>query len=371
VVTARAALMSRRKPLEGLRICHFGHFSPNYSRNRIMRKALMRAGAVVVDAFDDRRYVLRTPTLVRRGFQADCDVILVGFPGHADVGAARVVSWLRRSPVILDALTSLWEAAVSDRSVTDPRSLNAVRYRLEDRLACSLADLVLLDTAAHCAYFSDDLSVSQAKLRVVPVGADEDVMRPQPSLASRDPFRVFFYGSFIPLHGVEHIVEAAYLLERAGTPIEISLVGAGQTRHAVERRALELGVANVHFMGERPYESLPPMMGESDVCLGIFGTTPKAARVVPNKIFDALACRRAVITRDGPAVREWFTDREDVWLCPPGDPEALAEAIAHLRSDGQARERVAQAGHELFRRRFSLDALAGQMTEVVEEVLLR
>jgi glycosyltransferase involved in cell wall biosynthesis len=361
--------MSAAAPLAGLRICHLGHFSPAYSRNRIIQKALIRAGAEVVQVADDRRYASRTPSLIRRGARAHCDVVLVGFPGHADVGAARVVSRLRGGPVIFDAFTSLWEAAVSDRNVTNARSLSGLRYRLEDQLACSLADLVLLDTRAHCFYFSQELKVSAAKLRAVPVGADEDVMRPQAAPGLDEVLRVFFYGSFIPLHGVEYIVEAGRLLERARVPVQISLLGAGQTRHQMERRARELNLSNVQFLDRRPYEALPDAIAQSHVCLGIFGTTPKAARVIPNKVFDAVACGRAVVTRDSAAVREWFTDRENVWLCPPGDPEALAEAMVQLRSHEATRERIAQGGLDLFRRSFSLEAMACRLADLVREVL--
>jgi glycosyltransferase involved in cell wall biosynthesis len=361
--------MSRVGPLAGLRVCHLGHFAPAYSRNRIVRKALTRAGADVVQVVDQRRYAARTPKLIRRGAGARPDVVMVGFPGHADVGAARIVSWFSGSPVILDAFTSLWEAAVSDRQVTHARSLSGLRYRLEDQVACALADLVLLDTQAHCAYFTSELNVSAAKLRVVPVGADDDIMRPQTGPSSDDPFRVLFYGSFIPLHGVEYIIEAGRLLDRAGVPVEISLLGAGQTRTETERLARELAVPNVRFLERRPYEALRGAIVQSHVCLGIFGTTPKASRVIPNKVFDAIACGRPVITRDSPAIREWFSDRKNVWLCPPGDAEALADAIAELRSDQRARERVAEAGLDLFRRQFSLDAMTRRLAVLMREVV--
>jgi glycosyltransferase involved in cell wall biosynthesis len=361
--------MCATAPLAGLRICHLGHFSPAYSRNRIVRKALIRAGADVVEVVDERRYASRTPRLVRRGLGARCDVVLVGFPGHADVGAARVVSWFRGSPVILDAFTSLWEAAVSDRKVTNDRSLSGLRYRLEDQIACAMAHLVLLDTQAHCSYFANELKVPAAKLRAVPVGADDDVMRPHAAPALGNVFEVFFYGSFIPLHGVEYIVEAARLLEGAGVPVRISLLGSGQTRDRVERLARELQVSNVRFLDRLPYEALPAAIARSHVCLGIFGTTPKAARVIPNKVFDAVACGRAVITRDSPAVREWFTDRENVWLCPPGDAQALADAIVELESDEATRERIAQAGLDLFRRAFSVDATGRRLAELVRDAV--
>jgi glycosyltransferase involved in cell wall biosynthesis len=132
---------------------------------------------------------------------------------------------------------------------------------------------------------------------------------------------------------------------------------------------VELRVKSVRFLGRRSYEQLPTEMAASHVCLGIFGTSPKAQRVIPNKVFDALAVARPVITGDTRAVREVLTHGENAWLCPPGDPEALAEAVLALRSDAAARLQLAHRGHELFRQRFSIDALSRDVATIVLEVL--
>ena len=120
-------------------------------------------------------------------------------------------------------------------------------------------------------------------------------MRPGPSPAA-SPFRLFVYASFIPLHGLEHIVRAVHLLERRGrgSPVEIDVVGTGATEAAIKRLAAELQVTSVRFLGACRYDELPHLMADVHVCLGIFGTSPKAERVIPNKVFDVrgLACRR-------------------------------------------------------------------------------
>ena len=132
--------------------------------------------------------------------------------------------------------------------------------------------------------------------------------------------------------------------------------------------AQQLGVHSMQFVGRRPYDELPEWMARSDVCLGIFGTSPKARRVIPNKVFDALACERAVITGDTPAVRELLCPGDDVWVCPPGDPEALADAIVTLRDD-DLRRAIAERGHARFRETASLDALARDLAAIVGELL--
>src|SRR5260370_17639540 len=91
-------------PLAGLRIGYLGHFDPGYARNRILSKALRRAGADVVTLNDRRSFLLRTPALLRQALRTPVDLMLVGFPGHLDVGTARLAPTLRRArlPVISD-----------------------------------------------------------------------------------------------------------------------------------------------------------------------------------------------------------------------------------------------------------------------------
>jgi glycosyltransferase involved in cell wall biosynthesis len=162
--------------------------------------------------------------------------------------------------------------------------------------------------------------------------------------------RVFFYGSYIPLQGVDVIVRAARVLESRGDAVRLTLVGSGQTLPAARALAerLGLGVSTVRFEPPVPYDALPGLMAASDLCLGVFGATPKAGRVVPNKVFDALACARPVITADTAAARD---------------------AIRALLRDPALRSEIARAGHESFRARFSLRALSDDLAALVGELV--
>jgi glycosyltransferase involved in cell wall biosynthesis len=355
-------------PLSGITVEQIGHFDPSYSRNRIIAKALTRAGARVIQTTERGTFVHRTPRLVRSVRRSPADVILVGFPGHADVAPTRLFA-RRHVPVILDAFVSLFETEVEDRVNAQRGSPGAWRYAIEDRLACRFADRVLLDTHAHVEFFAERLGVPRAKLRQLWVGADDDVMRPQPLPPDLQVFRVFVYGSFIPLQGMEHIVRAARILEERRVDVDFTIVGDGQTYLNVKGLSERLGVTSLRFAGRRPYAELPLLMASSHVCLGIFGTSGKASRVIPNKVFDALAVARPVITADTPAAQEVFTDGADVLLCPAGDPDALADAIEQMERDAALRESIGTAGHELFRRRFSIEALSTNVAELIRESL--
>jgi glycosyltransferase involved in cell wall biosynthesis len=356
--------------LTGRRIAHLGHHDPGYSRNRIVAKALTLTGAEVTKIADGRTYLRRTPHLLRNVARDDFDAILVGFASHSDLPVARAVARRRRIPTIFDPLTSLWENAVIDRQTAPPRSAQARKYWLYDNVACRLADLVLLDTQAHIDFFCDEFRLGQAKFRRLWVGSDEEIMRPRDaSPRDDDEFVVFFYGSFRPFQGVDYIVRAAHLLEQRGEPVRFRLCGDGPTYPGVRSLSERLGATNVEFLPRCSIERLAELIAGSHLCLGAFGTNSKALRVIPNKVFDALACRRPVITGDAPAVREALTDREHVWLCPMGNEEALADGIIRLRDDRQARDRIANGGHEQFRRRFSTEALAPAVGGIVRAAI--
>ena len=67
--------------------------------------------------------------------------------------------------------------------------------------------------------------------------------------------------------------------------------------------------------------------------MGIFGNSPKASRVIPNKLFQIVASGKPVITRDSPAIRELITEPpEDVVLVPPASAEALANALMSVKN---------------------------------------
>lgn len=361
--------------LAGVTIAHVGHTDPAYARNRIITKALQRAGARVVTITDQRRFAARTPALLRQLASTHADLVLVGFPGHADVAAARLLLAVRgalarrrRTPIVFDPLVSLYETSVEDRRVVAPRSVQGWRYRAEDRAACALADVVLVDTAAHGRYFHERLGVPEAKLHRLWVGADDEVMVPHASSMHAD-FRVLFYGTFIPLHGLEHVVRAAHLLERSDSGVRFTIVGSGQTYTEVRSLANRLKVTSVDFLPRVPYEQLPELLGSHDVALGIFGTSGKAQRVIPNKVFDALATGRPVLTADTSAAREALTHLENAWLCAAGDADALAEAIVALKADSELRQALGDAGYRLYKEKFSLDAQAEALDVLIRSLV--
>ena len=164
----------------------------------------------------------------------------------------------------------------------------------------------------------------------------------------KNKFLVLFWGSFIPLQGVEYIVKAAKRLEKC-SDVQFQIIGRGQEHKKILKLADKLKISNIDFVDRISYEVVPKYIKKADVCLGIFGDTQKTQRVIPNKVYEAIAMEKPVITADTPAARELFIDRKNILFCKTADPEDLAEKILELKNNKDLREKIAKGGYKVFK----------------------
>src|SRR6185295_12985709 len=126
--------------------------------------------------------------------------------------------------------------------------------------------------------------------------------------------------------------------------------------------------ANVDWVPWVEYEQLAGELHRAGCALGIFGTSAKALRVIPNKAFQALACGTPLVTADTPAARELLVDGESALLVPPGDPEVLAGALVRLCDDGELAARIGDGGLAAYREHASEEVLGRRWRELLEHV---
>jgi len=252
------------------------------------------------------------------------DAVVVGYLGHFDIHLARLL--YPRSTIVLDHMVGLADTA-KDRK-TGSGGVQRL-LALLDKWAASAADIIVVDTDEHIAVVSAE---HRGKCVVVPVGADDRWFDAAEALTQPDPLAtpmtVGFAGLFTPLQGTPTIGEAIGLLADRDD-ISFTMVGTGQDHAATVAAASANN--HVQWVDWIAPADLPAETGRHHVALGIFGTGPKAERVVPHKVFQALAVGAAVITSDTAPQRRALEDAAS--LCPPGDAAALAAAIALLADD--------------------------------------
>lgn len=347
----------------------FGAYDPEYPRNLIIRKGWGKLGLEHSECRVGmkRKVHTRYPALLYRFLRSERkgDIIFVPDFRHKDVPLAWFVSRLTGRRVIFDPLVSRYETKVLDRGDAGEGSAQAWHNRNLDRISFNLPDLILADTTIHADYYRESFGVERDRIGVVPVGFDDDEVSELPQRGEDGTIEVIFYGSFLPLHGVDTIIGAASSL--VNEPFHFRIVGGGQTHGEMRRMAEDQGLDNVEFLQSVPFAVLRSMIGGADVVLGIFGTTPKASLVVPNKVYQAIAAGRAVITADTPAIREFFREGEHLLTVPQGDPRALAGALRALGADRGLRMRLSGEGGSYVRSRFNSTRIAEKLLGIIKE----
>ena len=356
-------------------ICFFGGFETGYPRSDVLRKGLEKHGVTVhmCRTSPRRRGIVRAVVLAFRylTMKRPFRVIYVPEFRHKDVPLAYALARLTRKHLVFDPLVSRFDTKILDRGDAERGSVQAWHNRNLDRISMRLPDMVLADTRSHADYYATEFGVPARRIRILPVGFDEDLFDyrdDELNAAVGDPmFVVLFFGNYLPLHGVDVIVSAAEML-KGFDEIRFDLIGRGQTFPEVEEYVRAHGLTNVRLLPRVPMASLPARIAAADVCLGVFGRTEKAGRVVANKVYQAMAMGRPVITADCPAARENFADSKHICLVTAGDPRGLAEKIRHLYKDPDARQRIGEEAARWVHERYTSGAVARAFLEYCGEL---
>ncbi len=348
-------------------VLSFGHFDPHGGRFWVIRKGLEEAGYNVVFCNTEERGLIGKWRDLKKkwiAYKHATDVIFVPFLGHYLLPLAWKLARRKKIPIVFDAFLSLYDTEVKDRRRVSAFNPWAWILWMTDWLCCRLATVILLDTEEHKQYFVRTFGADPKKILVLPIGCRTDIFRPLPDNRSANhPFTVTFHGTFIPLQGVDTILRAAKILEDRGEVIQVDLIGRGQTWPAMKALAEKLRVRSVAFLPAMTMEMIAHKVAQSDICLGIFGTTDKAKRVIPNKAYEILQCARPLVTARTPASERVLKNGETAVLVEPGTPHVLANAIAMLKSDPSLRRHLGEAGHHLSTAKFQPPAIVQPLVE--------
>lgn len=349
------------------RICYLGPFDPDYPRNRVILKGLRKNGVEVIECnYTSSSRILDYARLIKKHFLLKCDAVILGARGdYYGQPLVPIIKKLTKKPVIFDSVIALYETQVLDRKLFDVRTFQSSLLHMLDYKALHAADMVLCDTNNHADYYSHFYKINPQKIRKISISSDNEVFYPREYSRNDDSILVLFWGGFIPLQGVKYIIEAAKLLEHH-KDLKFELRGFGQTYDNACKLCRKLNVNNLTIVPRFvPYDELPFHIAKADICLGIFGETEKAKRVIPNKAVEALAMKKPLITGDSPAIREIFTNNKDCLLVPMANPKAIADAIIALKQDKLLSNSIAENGYSLFNKTLSPEVIGKDLKSIL------
>ena len=232
----------------------------------------------------------------------------------------------RKKTVDIDFFISVYDTMVCDRKKLRPGSLGAKFCHWIDTRTLKLADHVVSDTNAHGDYFSAEFGKARSAIETLYLDADTSIYYPRPQVKPpelKEQFIVLYFGSVLPVQGVDVIMQAMALL--ADDPrIHFYFIGP------VDQKVTPTESPNITYIRWLSQPELAERISQADLCLaGHFNKeNGKANRTIPGKAYIYEAMKKPMILGDNAATRERYTDgMPGITFVEMGSPEALRDGI--------------------------------------------
>lgn len=258
------------------------------------------------------------------------------------------MSWLPkhwRPPLVADAYISVWDSAVRDRALVGRGRWSDRLLRIFEARALRTADAVLVDTVANRDWMIGQFGLASGSVFAIPLAIDDQQLLELAAAVPERPLRVSFIGTLVPLHGIDVLMDS---VRRTADPDRVlfHLVGDGQDAMKVEEAAASGLLGFAWERGWQSHEQIIEHIERSDVCLGVFGGAAKASRVLPFKLYLALAAGRAIVTQREFSLPQGVPAPPFLTLDP--DSAKIASLLRALADDPAMCVSIAQAGRDFY-----------------------
>lgn len=285
-----------------------------------------------------------------------------------------VTAWalarLKRVPFLFE-VRDLWPAfAVAVGVLRQPVLIHASEWL--ERFLYRRANRVVINSPG----FIEHVQCRGARSVVlVPNGADTTMFKPD---LDGGKFRRAhgLSGKFVALYAGAHglsndlgVVLAAANQLRDRPEIVLVFLGDGKEKPALRTQAAEMGLNNVCFIPPVPKAEMPEALAAADACIAILKPIPLYRTVYPNKVFDYMAAGKPVVLAIDGVIRELVEAAGAGVAVPPGDANALAQAIRALADDPHGCRQMGMRGRTYVEAHFERETIAHQMATVMEEMV--
>jgi glycosyltransferase involved in cell wall biosynthesis len=209
-----------------------------------------------------------------------------------------------------------------------------------------------------------DMGVSRDRMRLVPVGVDPDLFKPQPHIA-RQPGRLITTASAdVALKGLSYLLEAMAVL-RKDRDIRLTIIGKPRPGHSMDLID-SLGLRpHIDFVSGVTDERIVELYAEAELAV-----VPSLYEGFSLPAIEAMSTGICLVATDGGALPEVTgTHNETVLQCPAANAEALAATIATGLDSAELRARIGEAGRQRVISRWTWKHCAELTVEQYREVL--
>lgn len=297
-------------------------------------------------------------------------VIFANSPPLFVAGAGLSLSYLRRTPFVLE-VQDLWpESAIALGELRNPRFIRWAT-QLEEQCYHHARQIITVTDGIYNRLA--ERGYPAHKLTLLENGSNTDLFYPQSEAAAQiradlnlsDKFIALYAGLMGLAYDFESVIKAAHLLQ-AESDIHFILVGDGPRREQVETLVQASQLPNLTLLPAQPLEVMPAFFTAADVTLIPLRNLELFRGTRPVKMFDAWACQCPVILGViGGEAQQLVETAHAGLVIEPENPTELARAILALRNDRIKRQQLGQNGRQYVLTHYSFQTMVLKLEQIL------
>jgi glycosyltransferase involved in cell wall biosynthesis len=286
-----------------------------------------------------------------------------------------LVARLLKKNIICEFYISQYDTYVNDRQTVAKGTLAAKKLLAKDRRLVDACNVIIFLNKAEGEYYRKTIGRENAsqKSLYIPLATNEKLQGKMPfAHGNSQMLTLCWWGTFIPLHGLDKIIHAAEHLQDMGVNFKLYLFGTSEEKSLpYQKHISDLNLDSYVFIdNDKNFadKSLDNFLVEyCDIAFGNFGDSDKARTVMINKVVEAASMRIPVISQRTKALEEYFSDGESILFCD-SSPQAIADKVVEIIGEKDRLKNVAKGAYQLYSRRFTKEAYLDDVTEVLNNV---
>ena len=284
--------------------------------------------------------------------------------------AGVIVSQLRRVPFILE-IRDIWPEFIVAVGALRNKQLLRILEWLEQKMYAAAQHIVTVGKGYKQKLI--EKGVPAQNISVIPNGFDSEIFYPRQSddkirqhYHLNHEFVCSYVGTIGMACGLEVVLRVAKLLKnRKRNDIRFLLVGAGATKNALQKQALEENLDNITFVGRQNKHLIPGFLSISDACLVHRKKTDIFKTVLPSKLFEAAAMAEPVILGVEGYAAEFLREANAGICIEPENAEQLTQAVEELADNPQLCRSLGQSGRKYVMEYHDRDSLANEYLNTI------
>lgn len=353
-----------------------------------------------------------TPRLPLELMGRDFDILHTHLPTPWSADWSAIAAWARRKPLILTYHNDITGSGIAG-PISGLYNSSALRFVLNRAERIIIAQPYYLESSRHLSKFKD-------KVRVVPIGVDYNRFRPlrqsinsslvsssstssssdtstssspstssssstsslssspSSSISSSSPNSssstegdntIFFLSVLDEFHeykGLSDLLAALDLVRRSVPDVKLIVGGDGALLQFYRQKAHSLGLAkHIEFLGRIAPADLVDYYNRCNVF--VLPSRSSLQEGFGMVLLEAMACARPVVSTSVVGLTKDIVRNDAGIAVPPGDPEALAEAIAGLLEDRKRGALMGANGRRLVMKKYNWKVISEEMEEIYRE----